>query len=377
MSANRTGDTLVKLEFAGLDLWMVQHLMPSVNFVVPTKATYSDITVDGPADAPSSTMTVKSPSQCTQDGCYTQQSVTVEFSIDDMLTAEASYSQNNFRFRYLVPPVLGQLSPPIGPSEGTTLITLVGTHGSRQSGFELGSHYTCRFGSDSTGTVVEATEYPGCESTNNDPANPNEEWVGTGAKLEQGLAFDPSGCSRKIKCPAVPGDIGTSKPVSVSLNGMQYSTTQRLFTYYAQTAIPVDFGMDDYGNPITRVSYYDPTKKLERGIEPDRSPLSIKEAGTCAPFVDAATCATTGMTCAGDDDGTGNDDGSIAGDPCALNAAGDGCAVIGGDCEYTEVCHYIIQPLVELYGGCMVVLKVSWCGIGGRRRLLHAECRRD
>jgi hypothetical protein len=24
-----------------------------------------------------------------------------------------------------------------------------------------------------------------------------------------------------------------------------------------------------------------------------------------------------------------------------------------------EVCHYITQPLVELYGGCMVVLKVS------------------
>ena len=24
-----------------------------------------------------------------------------------------------------------------------------------------------------------------------------------------------------------------------------------------------------------------------------------------------------------------------------------------------QVCHYMIQPLVELYGGCMVVLKVS------------------
>ena len=24
-----------------------------------------------------------------------------------------------------------------------------------------------------------------------------------------------------------------------------------------------------------------------------------------------------------------------------------------------EVCHYMTQPLVELYGGCMVVLKVS------------------
>jgi hypothetical protein len=24
----------------------------------------------------------------------------------------------------------------------------------------------------------------------------------------------------------------------------------------------------------------------------------------------------------------------------------------------TSMCHYMIQPLVELYGGCMVVLKV-------------------
>jgi hypothetical protein len=24
-----------------------------------------------------------------------------------------------------------------------------------------------------------------------------------------------------------------------------------------------------------------------------------------------------------------------------------------------QVCHYMIQPLVELYGGCMAVLKVS------------------
>jgi hypothetical protein len=26
---------------------------------------------------------------------------------------------------------------------------------------------------------------------------------------------------------------------------------------------------------------------------------------------------------------------------------------------FGKVCHYMIQPLVELYGGCMVVLKVS------------------
>jgi hypothetical protein len=27
-----------------------------------------------------------------------------------------------------------------------------------------------------------------------------------------------------------------------------------------------------------------------------------------------------------------------------------------------QLCHYMIQPLVEPYGGCMVVLKVSWSG---------------
>ena len=27
--------------------------------------------------------------------------------------------------------------------------------------------------------------------------------------------------------------------------------------------------------------------------------------------------------------------------------------------EQLQVCHYTIQPLVELYGDCMVVLKVS------------------
>ena len=26
--------------------------------------------------------------------------------------------------------------------------------------------------------------------------------------------------------------------------------------------------------------------------------------------------------------------------------------------------NYMTQPFVELYGGCMVVLNVSWCGIG-------------
>jgi hypothetical protein len=29
----------------------------------------------------------------------------------------------------------------------------------------------------------------------------------------------------------------------------------------------------------------------------------------------------------------------------------------------SECAHYMIQPLAELYGGFMAVLKVSWCGI--------------
>jgi hypothetical protein len=35
------------------------------------------------------------------------------------------------------------------------------------------------------------------------------------------------------------------------------------------------------------------------------------------------------------------------------------------------VCHYITRLLVELYEGCMAVLKVPWCGIivdGGPRQ---------
>jgi hypothetical protein len=30
-------------------------------------------------------------------------------------------------------------------------------------------------------------------------------------------------------------------------------------------------------------------------------------------------------------------------------------------CSTTKVCHYTTQPLAEMYGGCIVVLKVSWC----------------
>ena len=34
----------------------------------------------------------------------------------------------------------------------------------------------------------------------------------------------------------------------------------------------------------------------------------------------------------------------------------------GAAADY-QVCHYMTRPLVELYGGCMVALKVSRCGI--------------
>jgi hypothetical protein len=36
-----------------------------------------------------------------------------------------------------------------------------------------------------------------------------------------------------------------------------------------------------------------------------------------------------------------------------------GKPLVRTDVDTQQVCHYIIQPLVELYGGCMVVLKVS------------------
>jgi hypothetical protein len=32
---------------------------------------------------------------------------------------------------------------------------------------------------------------------------------------------------------------------------------------------------------------------------------------------------------------------------------------LNGPADAEQVCHYITQPLVELYGGCMVVLNVS------------------
>jgi Notch-like protein len=48
------------------------------------------------------------------------------------------------------------------------------------------------------------------------------------------------------------------------------------------------------------------------------------------------------------------------GAPCTDAPAGYGCACRAGFAgEDCEVCHSIIQPLVELYRGCMVVLKVS------------------
>jgi hypothetical protein len=41
--------------------------------------------------------------------------------------------------------------------------------------------------------------------------------------------------------------------------------------------------------------------------------------------------------------------------PCSVWYA---AAAAVGD-YFMKVCHYMTQPLVELYGGCMVVLKVS------------------
>jgi hypothetical protein len=44
--------------------------------------------------------------------------------------------------------------------------------------------------------------------------------------------------------------------------------------------------------------------------------------------------------------------------------AGHGPELLGMDgIDHLKVRRYMTQPLVEVCGGCMVVLKVSWCGI--------------
>ena len=62
--------------------------------------------------------------------------------------------------------------------------------------------------------------------------------------------------------------------------------------------------------------------------------------------------------------GMGGGTGSGAAPVVAELAKTAGCSC-GNYCEHRgllcEVCHYVTQPLVELYEGCMVVLKVSWC----------------
>ena len=60
--------------------------------------------------------------------------------------------------------------------------------------------------------------------------------------------------------------------------------------------------------------------------------------------------------------------GQVVADYALGAAAGDGAAA--------TVRHYMIQPLVELYGGCMAVLKVSRCGIRRRRRSSPRPCSR-
>jgi hypothetical protein len=55
--------------------------------------------------------------------------------------------------------------------------------------------------------------------------------------------------------------------------------------------------------------------------------------------------------------------------PCFVAVGAGGVAddvgdvVMAGNTGEDGVSAYTIQTLVELYGGCMAVLKVSWCGI--------------
>ena len=49
---------------------------------------------------------------------------------------------------------------------------------------------------------------------------------------------------------------------------------------------------------------------------------------------------------------------ALAADPHGVATAGAADRAVEWLLEH-PVCHYMIRPLVELYGGCMVVLKVS------------------
>jgi hypothetical protein len=162
---------------------------------------------------------------------------------------------------------------------------------------EMGTNYTCRFGDEATGIVVQAKSVPDCTigpATNGNTAvidisdvesNPSitasqigevrEQYVGIGElgaatatqvannavvrdgySAEDSRGLDDTGvCTSRMVCSAVAGDVGTASVVTISLNGQQYTSTQQLFTYYGQTGIPLI--LDD---------------GVTQGIRPDRSP---------------------------------------------------------------------------------------------------------
>ena len=296
-----TGETPLTVEIVGVDLRVVEHLTPVFKFgdlFQPLSAIVFES---------SNTLTVLTPSIWTPQG-YFHKISSVEFGIDGSCS-ECSYTLDGFDHRYYVPPELHPtegLSPPIGPSFGGTHITMLGKNGERSSGFELGIRYTCRFGDELTGTVVEAVEQPGCYDSREDAINRVD---GSGSGVAG--TFDTNACIHNVVCPTVVGTIGTAKIVTVSLNGMQYSDTQSLFTYYAQTGIPVL--LDD---------------QITRGIEPDRSPLSVRELGLCE-------VAPAGTSCGLNDGQTGCVpeefcifDGSNENDLTCTAATEDECATV-------------------------------------------------
>jgi hypothetical protein len=267
-----TGDTDVIVRLEGINLYETEHLETACDFEGRLTQPRVDVTVIDEL-----TLLCKSPQQTPNPDNYEHMGVSVEVTIDAENGQPDSLTRSNHRFRYYIPPELqsNALAPPIGPSYGGTDISIKGLN------LEMGTNYTCRFGDEATGVVVQAKEFPDCTinpatGTNtalitetdvqSDPGNfkptqigeVRQEYAGIGylgnptpaqignnvAQDDSYAAEDPHGlddtgvCSNRMVCSAVSGAVGTATVVTISLNGQQYTSTQQLFTYYGQTSIP-------------------------------------------------------------------------------------------------------------------------------------------
>jgi hypothetical protein len=235
-----TGDTNTIVRLVGINLFDTEHLETHCDFDGRPTTPRVDVYV-----LDETTLLCKSPIM----NPIQHITVPVELTVDRL-----SITKNRKRFRYYMPPQLpdNSLEPPIGPSFGGTAILIKGVN------MDLGTNYTCRFGDEITGQVIQAETWPNC--TRGTQAYGD---LGDARAIESGPGkFDSAQhCVGHMMCRAVTGNVGTSKVVTISLNGQQYTSTQQLFTYYGQTGIPypkLDDGKTD-------------------GIRPDRAPRNSSQ----------------------------------------------------------------------------------------------------